>query len=234
MRDRQPGPSHNDDDLGRGDQELLERVARGDEAAFMTVYDRYADPLFGTALRFLRDRETAAEVVQETFLALWRRARQFDAEAGSLGGWLLGIGRNQAIDRLRSEARRPQPLRPSAAAQANENGRGAGDGLEWANTRLAAPSADEPPEWLDRRWLRALLRTTLSEMQPDEREVLVLAYDHGLSQSEIAERLGVPIGTVKSRTRRALLRLRARLGDVPDLRPATSFPAASGAPEVVR
>ncbi len=198
----------------------------------MTIYDRHADALFGTALRFLRDREAAAEVVQESFLALWRRARQFDAAAGSLAGWLHGIGRNQAIDRLRAEARRPQPIRSSSAGQATRDP-GAVDGLESANARLAAPTSEEPPEETDRRWLRALLRTALSEMQPDEREVLVLAYDHGLSQSEIAERLAVPIGTVKSRTRRALLRLRARLGDVPDLRPGTAVTGAFGNPEVI-
>ena len=232
MRHMQPG-SPPGDERGQTERGLVELVAQGDEAAFMTIYDRYADALFGTALRFLRDREAAAEVVQESFLALWRRARQFDAAAGSLAGWLHGIGRNQAIDRLRADARRPQPLRSAPASQAARD-TGAVDGLDWASARLAAPVSEEPSEETDRRWLRALLRTTLSEMQPDEREVLALAYDHGLSQSEIAERLGLPIGTVKSRTRRALLRLRARLGDIPDLNPATAVSTAFGGPEVVR
>src|SRR3990172_2579122 len=211
MSHTQPG-SPPGDERGQTERGLVELVAQGDEAAFMTIYDRYADALFGTALRFLRDREAAA---------------------GSLAGWLHGIGRNQAIDRLRADARRPQPLRSAPASQAARD-TGAADGLDWASARLAAPVSEEPSEETDRRWLRALLRTTLSEMQPDEREVLALAYDHGLSQSEIAERLGLPIGTGKSRTRRGPLRPRARLGDIPDLNPATAVSTAFGGPEVVR
>lgn len=234
MREMQAGAPADDDGSVPGDGALLERLARGDEAAFMTVYDRYADALFGTAFRFLHDREAAAEVVQESFLALWRRARQFDAAAGTLAGWLLGIGRNQAIDRLRAEARRPQLLQPTQSGHAALDRAGGENGLDWASARLAAPRADEPPEETDRRWLRALLRTTLSEMRPEEREVLVLAYDQGLSQSDIAARLGVPIGTVKSRTRRALLHLRDRLGSVPGIRPAGALTEARGEPEGVR
>src|SRR3989304_4495600 len=143
MRHMQPG-SPPGEERGQTERGLVELVAQGDEAAFMTIYDRYADALFGTALRFLRDREAAAEVVQESFLALWRRARQFDAAAG-------GAARG---------GRRPRP------------DPGAADGLDWASARLAAPTSEEPSEETDRRWLRALLRTTLSEMQPDEREVL--------------------------------------------------------------
>src|SRR3972149_4096617 len=85
MRHTQPG-SPPGDERGQTERGLVELVAQGDEAAFMTIYDRYADALFGTAFRFLRDREAAAEVVQESFLALWRRARQFDAAAGSPAG----------------------------------------------------------------------------------------------------------------------------------------------------
>ena len=131
---------------------------------------------------------------------------------------MLGIARNRSIDRLRSEARRPKIVR----AAADPDGGDASDPLAWASRTLQAADREEPATEVDRRWVRALLASSLAEMRPDEREVLVLAYDHGLSQSEIATRLGVPIGTVKSRTRRALAGLRNRLEGVPDLRPGTS------------
>jgi len=203
---------------------LLRRVAGGDEAAFVTLYDRHADALFGTTVRFLRDRESAAEVLQDVFVAIWQRADQYDPRLGSAFGWLLGIARNRAIDRLRAESRRPRAVRAwTGDSEANESV----DLLDWAGRRRDGPAEDDPVVEIDRRWTRSLVRTTLAEMPPDERQVVVLAYDQALSQSEIAERLGMPIGTVKSRTRRALARLRARLADVPDLRPGS--PAGAGA-----
>ena len=195
---------------------LLRRVAGGDEAAFMTLYDRHADALFGTTVRFLRDRESAAEVLQDVFMAMWQRADQYDPRIGSAFGWLLGIARNRAIDRLRAESRRPRAVHAwTDDPDANDTI----DLLDWAGRRRDGPAEDDPVIEVDRRWTRSLVRTTLAEMPPDERQVVVLAYDHALSQSEIADRLGMPIGTVKSRTRRALARLRSRLADVPDLRP---------------
>lgn len=211
MPDPQPPETPGDEDLDDG--ALVRRVAGGDETAFMSLYDRHAVLLFGTALRFLRDRDAAAEVVQETFLAAWQRAAQFDAARGSIAGWLIGIARNRALDRLRAERRRPRSVPDDSFHSPSEEARTSRD---WA-----APNADEPEAAVDRRWLRALLRTTLGEMRAEEREVLVLAYDRELSQAEIADRLALPIGTVKSRTRRALARLRAYLADVPDLRART-------------
>ena len=190
----------------------------GEGAPSPRLYDRHADALFGTAVRFLGDREAAADVIQEVFLAVWQRAAQFDPGSGSPFGWLAGIARNRAIDRLRAEARRPRAIR---AWQAADGPADADDLIEWASRRgpgAGQPDADDPVEAANRGWIRALVRTTLSEMPQDERTVVVLAYDQALSQSEIAERLGLPIGTVKSRTRRALARLRSRLADVPDLR----------------
>lgn len=195
---------------------LIGRVAAGDEGAFMTLYDRHADALFGTTVRFLRDRESAAEVLQDVFVAIWQRADQYDPRAGSVLGWLLGIARNRSIDRLRAEARRPRAVH---AWSADPDAPDAVDLVDWAGRRHGATAEGDPVVEVDRRWTRALVRTTLADMPPDERQVVVLAYDRALSQSEIAVRLGLPIGTVKSRTRRALARLRARLVDVPDLRP---------------
>ena len=197
------------------DQRLAARIGRGDQAAFMAIYDRYGDMVFGTALRFFRDREAAADVVQETMLAVWGRIDQFDAAQGSMGAWMMRIARNRSIDRLRAEARRPKVIRPAADVDETD----AVDAMAWAGLPMLVADADEPAAEIDRRWVRALLTSTLAEIRPEERTVLVLAYDHGLSQSEIAAQLGVPIGTVKSRTRRALAALRDRLSSVPDLRP---------------
>jgi RNA polymerase sigma-70 factor (ECF subfamily) len=193
----------------------------------MTLYDRHADALFGTTVRFLRDRETAAEVIQDVFVAIWQRAGQYDPRAGSVLGWLLGIARNRAIDRLRAEARRPRAVH---AWSADPDGTDDVDLLDWAGRRQGATAEVDPAEELDRDWTRSLVRNTLSEMPPDEREVVLLAYDRSMSQSEIADHLGMPIGTVKSRTRRALARLRANLADVPDLRPgpAAATPVGPG------
>lgn len=199
------------------EQALADRIALRDESAFMTVYDRHADALFGTALRFLRDRDAAAEVVQEAMHAVWQRIGQFDARSGSMGSWMLGIVRNRALDRLRAEARRPRIVRSDFGAPTSFE---AGDGGARGSQQVLASASEDPATALERRWVRALLRTSLAEMRPDEQEILVLAYDAGLSQSEIAERLQLPIGTVKSRTRRSLARLRLRLAGVPDLRPA--------------
>jgi RNA polymerase sigma-70 factor (ECF subfamily) len=206
-----PGEGHEPDD----DEGLAARVTRGDQAAFMAIYDRYGDMLFGTALRFFHDRDAAADIVQETMLAVWRRIDQFDAAHGSMGAWMMGIARNRSIDRLRADARRPKITRPAADVGETD----AVDALAWAGRPILIDDADEPAAEIDRRWVRALLASTMAEIRPEERTVLVLAYDHGLSQSEIAARLGLPIGTVKSRTRRALAALRDRLSNVPDLRP---------------
>jgi RNA polymerase sigma-70 factor (ECF subfamily) len=205
---------------GPDDRELVERIAMGDENAFAIAYDRHSNLVFGSLVRFLGDRETAAEVAQDAFVALWRRADQFDAAAGSLAGWLLAIARNRAIDRLRSESRRrEQPL----AATASEPDRPppsvrASVQTEASIERRVDPDPSRDPELVaGRRWQQALMRTAVSQLPEVERTVVVLAYSKGLSQAEIAEQIDAPIGTVKSRTRRAMARLRGQLADVPEL-----------------
>jgi RNA polymerase sigma-70 factor (ECF subfamily) len=194
---------------GEPDGFLASRIAAGDEAAFMEAYDRHADALFGVVTRLLGDRDTAAEIVQETYLALWQRAALFDPGAGTMRGWLMRIARNRTIDRLRAEARRPRLARSMVAASDADQQLERAGGID--------RSADDPEAAFEVRWTRSVVRTALTIVPPDERQVLVLAYDDGLSQSEIAERLSIPIGTVKSRTRRALARLREMLVVVPDL-----------------
>ena len=210
-----------DDPLG--DRELVARIASGEERAFVIAYDRHAHFVFGSVVRFLGDREAAAEVAQDAFMALWRRAGQFDAAAGSLLTWLLGIARNRAIDRLRAESRRPLRLALSldgspADAQGTDRPGTLELGRELPPDRLGGLQPEPDPDAVaQRRWLQSLVRTALSELPEPEQRALTLAYGGGLSQSEIAERLGWPRGTVKSRTRRGMAHLRARLVAVPGL-----------------
>jgi len=199
------------------DRELVARIAAGEERAFVIAYDRHAHFVYGSVVRFLGDREAAAEVAQDAFMALWRRAGQFDATVGSLLAWLLGIARNRAIDRLRAESRRPLRLAVSLDAGSAE-GRPADrptpleSGSAWMDQGAGGMQpVPDPGSIAERRWLQSLVRTALSELPEPEQRVLALAYGGGLSQSEIAGQLGWPLGTVKSRTRRGMAHLRARL-----------------------
>jgi RNA polymerase sigma-70 factor (ECF subfamily) len=203
-----------------GDAELVVRIVARDERALMVAYDRHGDTLFGIAVRFLGDREAAAEVVQEVFLSLWQRGARFDAATGPLVAWLIGIARHRSLDRLRAASRRPRLVRtPTGDAWG-----GAGSGLEdvastaGGRAAVVAQGAEaDPAVEVDRRWTSSVVRASLAELPEAERHVLVLAYDEDLSQSQIAVRLGLPIGTVKSRTRRAMAVLRARLVEIPEL-----------------
>lgn len=206
---------------------LVQRIAMGDEAAFAAAYDRHSSQLFGSVVRFLGDREAAAEVVQDAFLALWRRAGQFDATAGSLSAWLLGIARNRAIDRFRADARRAAsrsiPLSALLPDERDEPSRVGvlpdipSGGLIDADPIRASAGDHDPQAVAGRRWVQAVIRTMVADLPEAERSVVLLAYASGLSQSEIADHLGAPIGTVKSRTRRAFARLRSGLADIPDI-----------------
>ena len=207
---------------GLDDRALVARIAMGDEAAFATAYDRHSGLLFGSAVRFLGDRDAAAEVTQDAFMALWRRAAQFDPQAGSLSAWLLGIARHRAIDRFRSEARRAASRSIPLSVLVNDDRQDSGAGDDELPTwRIAEEDSEslvrDPAILADRRWLQAVVRTVVSELPEVERSVVLLAYSGGLSQSEIASRIGAPIGTVKSRTRRAFARLRGNLAAVPGL-----------------
>ncbi len=210
--------------LPADDAALAARVAGGDEAAFGAVYDRHADVLFGAVARFLRDRQAAEEIVQDAFIAFWRQAHTYEPAAGTLVGWLLRIARNKAIDRARAAARRPRLVDPTggdddvtgALERALAGGRLVGGGTN----RDSAPD-----QVVTREWTRAVVRTALSAMPDVERRPLELAYDEGLTQAEVAERLGWPLGTVKTRTRRGLAALRGALEGVPDL--ADVIPAAA-------
>jgi RNA polymerase sigma-70 factor (ECF subfamily) len=200
-------------DAPASDRLVAERIAAGDEDAFALAYDRYADLLYGSLLRFTGDREVTAEIVQDAFMALWRRAHQFDERAGTLAGWLLAIARHRAVDVHRAQVRRPR----LAGGEDDDSLRPA---LDDSNL------GDDPHAVAARRWLQAVVRTAVSELPDDERTVLTLAYSSGLSQSEISASTGLPLGTVKSRTRRAMAHLRTRLADWPGLLDESGVQAA--------
>jgi len=171
------------------DGELLERVGAGDRAAFEEIYCRYTRPVLGLALRRLGDRGRAEDAVQDAFTAVWRSARSYDPERGAGGAWLYTVARNAIVDGAR---RRPEP-----PAEAPEE--------EAADAR--------PDERAEASWLAWRVHRAIDELPEHERRVIELAYWSELSQSEIAERLHMPLGTVKTRTRAGLARLATLLED---------------------
>jgi RNA polymerase sigma-70 factor, ECF subfamily len=219
--DRRPAyPMTGADRGSSADAALVRAVASGSHDALAALYDRHADAVFASASRLTSDRGMAEDVVQETFLALWDRAETFDPSIGSLPAWLHTIARNRTVDRLRAAGRRPSIVSLSAAASSGSAYGGMdevdADALErvLAGGALVAGAAPPPsPEReLALRELRTALQTALTDMPEAERIVIVMAYAEDLSQSEIAARLGWPLGTVKTRTRRALRRMREVLG----------------------
>jgi RNA polymerase sigma-70 factor (ECF subfamily) len=200
------------------DAALVREVAAGSEDALATLYDRHVDAVFAASSRLTSDRQVAEEVVQETFLALWNRAETYDPAAGSLAAWLHTIARNRTVDRLRAAGRRPNLVPLSATAAEDEQESAALDRVVAAGRVLGGSMPGRTPEH-EAEWasIRRVIQDALEGMADHERTVIVLAYHEELSQTEIAQRLGWPLGTVKTRTRRALLRLRqvlaAELGE---------------------
>jgi RNA polymerase sigma-70 factor (ECF subfamily) len=195
------------------DAELVQRVVGGDERALGELYDRHAHAVFRLAFRLVGDRQLAEEVLQETYLALWNRAELFNPAVGSLTAWLLTIARNRSVDRLRAAGRRPTQLPMSAVVGPDDRE----DAAEWtlAAGRLLAAAQEvvDPQVALDQAWLKDTVRQALDGVPDAERRAIELAYYEELTQTEIAARLGWPLGTVKTRTRRALSRLRSVLAD---------------------
>lgn len=194
------------------DADLVAAVAAGSEDALATLYDRHAPAIHAAALRLGGDRGVAEDVVQEVFLALWNRADSFDPDRGSLAAWLGTIARHRAVDRLRAAGRRPRLVTLPGPGDDP-----AGDALEralHASPGTAGSAADDPERALESAEARDAIGAALAAMSEQERAVILLAYRDELSQSEIAATLGWPLGTVKTRTRRALGRLRAALADL--------------------
>jgi RNA polymerase sigma-70 factor (ECF subfamily) len=172
------------------DRQLVERMRAGDAAALEALYDRHSPLAYSMILRIVGGAADAEEVLQEAWLQAWRRADTYDEGRGTVIGWLLNIARSRAIDRLRSATSR---RRMESRVEAEP---------------IAAASL--PDDEAELRRLGQRVREALVALGPPHSEVLELAYFGGLSQSEIAGRLGAPLGTVKSWTRQALLRLKER------------------------
>ena len=175
------------------DRSCLERLRAGDSAALGELYDRHSDLLYSLAARIAGNATEAEEVLQETWVQAWRRAAQYDPVRGSVGAWLVTIARSRALDRLRSAQSR---ARAEVAAGAD------------AGHVAAAPAPPDAAQHAEHRQLSERVNAALASLETHQREVLELAYFGGLSQSEIAERLAAPLGTVKSWTRQGLARLR--------------------------
>jgi RNA polymerase sigma-70 factor (ECF subfamily) len=172
---------------------LLVRIRERDERAVEELYARYSGPLYSLAYQVTRSERFAQDVVQEVFIAVWKDAGRFDASRGALGPWLFSLARHKAIDLVRREA--------------NVRKRTADVDLEFEE------SADDVDQEVWLRHRRETVRAAIAELPDAQREALELAFFAGLTHVEVAERLGIPLGTAKTRIRTALLRLRDRLGD---------------------
>jgi RNA polymerase sigma-70 factor, ECF subfamily len=179
-----------DDDA---DGKLIEGIASGDAESFQRLYDRYAGLLFTTILKVLNDREDADEVLQEVMKSLWQKAHLFHQTRGRPVTWLVSTARNRAIDRLRAKKR--QAKLKDAYTEGTEEGQ-----------RITVPITG--PDAASRRDTCRAIRTAVLELTDIQREAIEKVYFQGLSQQEIADELGEPLGTVKARIRRGLAKLR--------------------------
>ena len=165
------------------DGELLQRIAGGDREAFDVLYHRFVRPVFALALRRLGDRGRAEDATQETFTSIWRSAASYRADRGPGAPWLYAVARNAIVDRARARSETPTEVPDEASSEPG------------------------PSDEAERSWLAWRVHRAMQELPEHERPLLELAYWSGLSQSEIADFLNIPVGTVKTRTRSALGRL---------------------------
>jgi RNA polymerase sigma factor (sigma-70 family) len=187
-----PPPATSRDLAHLSDEALLSLVASSDDLALAELYDRFGGVAYGLALRILRDEALAQDAVQEAFLAVWRSADRFLAERAKASTWILTLVHRRAVDLVRREDRRR------------------GEPLERAAEPVApATTEDEATIGYERRVVQEALR----QLTPEQREALELGYYGGLTQSELAERLGQPLGTIKSRMFTGLSRLRDLLAE---------------------
>lgn len=174
---------------GEAEDALLVRVGHKDSLAFEALYDRYGGAVYSLAVKMLRDRQTAEEIAQEVFLAIWRGARDFDPARGSARSWILSLAHHKSVDAVRRQRlRTAEPLSETMTADADV-----------AQDALRGVTGTE-------------VQSALAALSDGQREAIVFAYYGGYTQQEIAKRLHVPLGTVKTRMRDGMLRLRTALG----------------------
>jgi len=181
------------------DAELIARASEGDARALEVLYDRYARVVYSFALRIVGDPSLAEELLQEVFLRAWQQGGAFRATRGSFITWLLSITHNLAIDELRKRRRRPQRAENNTSEESEQ---------------LLPEMPDESQDVEEEVWLASLrdrIADALASLPPAQREAIELAYFQGLTQREIAERLGEPLGTIKTRMRLGMQKLREQL-----------------------
>jgi RNA polymerase sigma-70 factor (ECF subfamily) len=178
------------------DQEMIARIGRKDQSAFSALYDRLSAPLYSLALKMLGDDADAQDALQEVFVQIWSRARTYDPEKSSVFSWAVLLTRSRAIDRLRARNRR---LRVVVGSTAEENK--VAEVTDASTVESAADTANKKDEAAHVRWL-------LNNLPEDQRQVIELAFFGHRTHHEIAAELGQPLGTVKARIRRGLLKLR--------------------------
>jgi RNA polymerase sigma-70 factor (ECF subfamily) len=179
--------------------DLLARVARRERAAFEQLYDRYANILYATAMKFLKEDADAQDVVQDVFIQIWDKAKLYDPAKGKPLTWALTLTRNRSIDRIRAIQRRTR-LRDDFEKETVV------DESEGVREALSGVDASEKSQ---------ILRDAVGRLSPEQRNVIELAFFSGFTQSEIADRLGEPLGTIKARARRGLMKLKEILGTQP-------------------
>ena len=178
------------------DEELMQRLSYRDMEALRALYNRYGDLVYSTTLRMVRDVHLAQDMVQEIFLRLWRKPESYVAQRGRFATWLTSVTRNRAVDEIRSRNRRYRHETASPEQQERE---------------LPAPDQDGPALTAELADQRRLILAALAELPAEQRQVIELAYFGGLTQQEIAQRLSQPLGTVKTRIRLGMQKLRAAL-----------------------
>lgn len=183
------------------DEALLPRLAAGDRAALDRLYDRYAGPTYALLLRIVADRQLAEDLLQEVFVRVWQRAGSYQAERGRVLTWVLSIAHNLAIDEVRRQRRRPQEAEERTDASVTD-------------LLAAVPTAEPGPEqvvWEQQR--RAQINEAMRQLPEAQRVLIELAYFEGYTQSQLAARLGEPLGTIKTRLRLGVQKLRGILGE---------------------
>lgn len=183
------------------DEELMDRLAGRDLAAFEALYDRYGDLVYSVSLRVVGDTYVAEDVTQDVFLRVWRRPDQFDAQRGKFVTWLLSVARNRSIDHRRVRSRR---MRHETLPSGDDEEELLPAGDERDDPALAAVLSDE----------RGAVRRAMEVLPPEQRLAIQLAYFGGLTQLEIANKTGQPLGTIKTRIRLGMQKMRAALEDL--------------------